>query len=451
MSPRSQRKTPTEEGHTAYGLFLQQAQQLPQTIIQYLHLFLGYRYDLEHLEAKTLPEATALSQQHGTHIRGVFLFLDQEIRPSSLTVLSQRGQIPLFLLVPASQVDLHRSRCRHLDKVFVYAWEELFCDSDYSLQQTIERELAQQGMDALPDSSEEIPSEQWQQEVRRRLERMDTLPTLPEIVLRLMRLLKDPQTTAEDLERLLSTDPSIVYRLLQVLRTPVFSGTRRDGKWTLKEAIVRLGLKQVGSLAQQIKLVNAFVRPEDSAFDLRRFWEHSVGCALIAERLYTRRLIRLPEPIEFDHYWVSALLHDIGKLILGFFFWPHFEQILKKQVRPETPFHWVEARMGHAITHEYLGRVLLERAQADADVVEVVATHNNVDRHPSALVCLIHIADNLCKDLGLGYLPHERGNYSASVLATVQLTADDMDILKIALDETLVGDIRDVVNQCMTG
>ncbi|MBT4504752.1 MAG: HDOD domain-containing protein [Gemmatimonadetes bacterium] len=397
-----------------------------------------------------MPEATALSHQHTTRIRSVFLFIDQEIRPSSLTVLNQRGQIPLFLLVPSSAVDIHRSRFHSLGKVFVYAWEELFKVSDASLQQAIETELGQAGLDALPDTSQEVPPEVWQKKIRQRLAEVNTLPTLPEIALRLMQLLKDPQTTVEELETLLSTDPAIVHRLLQVISTPIFTGTSGRKSWTLKEAIVRLGLKQVGSLAQQIKLINAFVRPEGSAFDLRRFWEHSVGCALIAERLCSRQILSLPEPVAFDRYWIAALLHDLGKLILGFFFWPHFEQILKKQSRPETPFHWVETRLGHEITHEYLGQLLLERAQVEAEVVEAVATHNSTGRRPGTLVCLIHVADNLCKDLGLGYLPHERGNYNSSVLATVKLTVEDMGILKTGLEETIVEDIQDVVHQCIS-
>ena len=60
------------------------------------------------------------------------------------------------------------------------------------------------------------------------------------------------------------------------------------------------------------------------------------------------------------------------------------------------------------------------------------------------------MSDNLCKDLGLGYLPHERGNYNSSVLATVKLTVEDMGILKTGLEETIVEDIQDVVHQCIS-
>ena len=56
-----------------------------------------------------------------------------------------------------------------------------------------------------------------------------------------------------------------------------------------------------------------YLRPENSQFNIRRFWEHSVGCAVIADKLYADKLIPMNAKIEFDLYWISALLHDIGK------------------------------------------------------------------------------------------------------------------------------------------
>ena len=50
-------------------------------------------------------------------------------------------------------------------------------------------------------------------------------------------------------------------------------------------ANIRLVLMADDQLKAQVKMMNAIVRPEESRFDLRRFWEHSVGCALICDRL----------------------------------------------------------------------------------------------------------------------------------------------------------------------
>ena len=52
--------------------------------------------------------------------------------------------------------------------------------------------------------------------MRERLEQLDTLPTLPSIVLHIMRLISDPKTTMAQLEELLSSDPAIVLKVMQV-------------------------------------------------------------------------------------------------------------------------------------------------------------------------------------------------------------------------------------------
>ena len=150
---------------------------------------------------------------------------------------------------------------------------------------------------------DELPYSTMHQQVERRLRSINTLPTLPEIVMRIMRMVNDPKTTTDELEQVLCTDPAIVMKLLQVIKSPVFAGTVQRGSWSLNEIIVRLGLKKVDAIAQQIKLINSLVKPEQSEFDRRRFWEHSVGCAMIADKLCTERLIPLRTKIELNDYW----------------------------------------------------------------------------------------------------------------------------------------------------
>ena len=72
-------------------------------------------------------------------------------------------------------------------------------------------------------------------------------------------------------------------------------------------------------------LMTSLVKPDNNLFDIRRFWEHSVGCAIIADRLYREKLVDFRTKVEFNDYWIGALLHDAGKLVLGFFFWDHFQ------------------------------------------------------------------------------------------------------------------------------
>ena len=46
-------------------------------------------------------------------------------------------------------------------------------------------------------------------------------------------------------------------------------------------------------IAQQVKQLNSLVKPQNSNFDINRFWTHSLGTALIADKLDSERLIPL--------------------------------------------------------------------------------------------------------------------------------------------------------------
>ena len=207
-----------------------------------------------------------------------------------------------------------------------------------------------------------------------------------------MRMVEDPQTSVEELEDLLTHDPAIVYKLLQVVNSSTFAGTANRESWPLQEAIVRLGRKQVGAIALQIKLMNSLVRPKESEFDLHRFWRHSVGCALIADRLVKDQALTLPQPVPFDSYWIGALLHDIGKLVLGFFFWGHFQELLEKMGTEKLSFREAEKAMGDFANHEFMGKILLQRSKVGGNLVDAVGAHDTADGELSPLLCLIHLA-----------------------------------------------------------
>jgi HD-like signal output (HDOD) protein len=194
--------------------------------------------------------------------------------------------------------------------------------------------------------------------------------------------------------------------------------------------------------------MNSLVRPNNSAFDLRRFWEHSVGCALVADRLVNENLIALPSPVNFNDYWVSALLHDIGKLLLGFFFWGHFEELLVQMTAERSTFREAEKELGDVGNHEYLAQILLLRSNATKEVVEAVGKHHTTGPSPGALVCLVHVANNLCVELGLGYLPDEPTRYSEAVLKNLKSTPEELYRLRETLGKPMVLQIKEIVNRC---
>jgi HD-like signal output (HDOD) protein len=419
-------------------------------LVKYLSLVLSYLYGLNIVMARSLAEASSLLLERGEEIRCVFLVHGQRLTSqTSINALSVRGQIPVFLLAPAAHLDHYRSLCEGQRNVYLYAWEEVAAPTARSLRQVIDDAFERNDIGGLFDGARHISYRVLQQRVQRRLRRLTTLPTLPEVVVRVMQAVNDPDTGNEQLEELLLSDTAVVHKLLQVVNTPLFAGTGQKERWSLGEGIIRLGRRKIGSIALQIKLINSLVKPEDSQFDLRRFWVHSVGTAMIADRIYQGRLVTMADWDACGEYWIASLLHDVGKLTLGFFFWSYFDRLQRLVGEADISFREAEVRLGDAATHEQVGQLLLIRAGLGRELVSAVGSHHDPGVLPGPLACLVHLANGLCQDLGKGYTADERGVYSPSVLQATALDESGLERLREDLSGAVAQDLEDLVSRCM--
>lgn len=435
-----------------YALIVQQQGKPQQVLVRYLTLLLNYRYGLDIVVVHKFVEAFSTIQKHRQRIRCAFVVQSRRIESrASIAPLSDEGKIPLFLLLPGSLIEEHRTLCHRMQNVQFCSWEKAFSHTGSSLHKVIAASFAELGIgDMLAETTALSPAES-EQRIQHRVEKLRTLPTVPELALRIMAMVEDPNTTVEELEQVVMRDPAVVHKLIQVINSTPFAGTTNRESWSLQEAIVRLGRKKVGAIALQIKLMNSLVRPQESQFDLDRFWRHSVACALIADKLCTGKHITLPEPISFDQYWIAALLHDIGKLVLGFFFWNHFEDVLEKMVQERIAFRQAELTLGDFANHEFLGKLLLLRSKVDGDLAAAVGAHHVLEDNPRPLVWLVHLADNLSKEIGLAYLPGAPPDYSPAVLESLRLDPQTVTELAQSLSAQVTAEVEELVKRCLHG
>ena len=441
------RNQPGQSGGEEFGLIVQQSGEQQQDLVKSLSLILNYVYGFNIILARTLAEATNLIAERGEGIRHVFAVQNQPVSEAEMAALGADGR-PLFLLLPELLVDTHQALARSREQVHLLAWESVSGHGDSGLRHWIEEAFAACGIGGLFDRAQFISYRALQKRVEKRVANLHTLPTLPEVVVRIMEVMNDAESAAEELEEVLRSDPAIVHKLLQIVNTTAFAGTGHRGEWKLKEAIVRLGRRKLGSIALQIKLINSLITPEESHFNLRRFWIHSVGCAHLADRIYSSNLVELNDDLGANQYWIAALLHDIGKLILGFFFWSYYERLDSLVTNAGMTFREAELRLGDTVSHQQVGQLLLMSAEMDEAIVKAVGSHHSPDALPSSLDCLLHLADNLAKDFGLGTQQGERGLYDDRVLRAVGLDAGGLDRLREGLGGTTVADIMDVVDRC---
>jgi HD-like signal output (HDOD) protein len=135
------------------------------------------------------------------------------------------------------------------------------------------------------------------------------LVTLPEVALRIARMVDDPTSSAADIGREISQDAALTARLLRVANSPAFG---QHGKIaTISRAITVLGIRQVRDLTVGLTAIRSFDGIGNELVTMESFWRHSVLCAVAAGQIADRR-----ERVRDDTSFIAGLLHDVGQLVL---------------------------------------------------------------------------------------------------------------------------------------
>ena len=380
-----------------YGLIVQQPGR-PQAILRsFIAPMLHFRYGLITLEATRFQEAAPAIREHSKSLRCAFLIQNEALRSDvGISGLNLMGKYPLFALVPESLVKRYEELCSKAKNAYVCSWEHAFNGGGPFLKEMVESAFKANGIGRPFESENGMSYTDLREDVEQRLGNLDALPSLPSVIRKILRMLSNPETTMDQLEAVLSTDPAMVQKIHEVVKSPVFAGSGQTGEITLKEAIVRLGLKEVGSIAMQVMVMNSFVEEAGSLFDFKRFWGHSVGTALAADKIYKSKIANFNSDISFQDYWVGGLLHDVGKLVIGMFFWEYFSRVMGETVLKGVSFREAERLIGDSCDHEQIGRLVLLKSDLGPEITEWVGSHDSPNGKPQPLHCLLHLANNLC-------------------------------------------------------
>ncbi len=134
-----------------------------------------------------------------------------------------------------------------------------------------------------------------------------TLPTLPEIALRIRQCEKDPNLDIIGLTRIIEQDPATTAQLLRIANSPL---VRREVKVAdLSKAISLLGMNYCAKVAISYSTRQLFNSKNPSSEEkMREIWHHSLNVACHCYVLASKAKL-VPEEA-----FLAGLLHQIGAL-----------------------------------------------------------------------------------------------------------------------------------------
>ncbi|MGP1309967.1 MAG: HDOD domain-containing protein [Phycisphaerales bacterium] len=272
------------------------------------------------------------------------------------------------------------------------------------------------------------------------IQEISHIATLPEITLRIVELVEDPTSTAQDLHAVISNDPALCSRVLKVVNSAFYGLPGQVG--SINRAIVLLGLNAVKNIAIAASLAKLFRGGEvNSHFSARKLWAHSSATATAAKLIADK--IRLGMP---DEAFLAGLMHDIGVMVEMQYDRHKLITVLEQLEIdaagvPTNDMLEIEGQVFNA-DHQDFGAGLCRKWKFPRSLALVTGYHHDPFALPEeerTLALIVYVADRLV-------IAAEESGYRLDIaddtimpeaLAELDLTQADLDEIAAALPEQL--------------
>ena len=253
-----------------------------------------------------------------------------------------------------------------------------------------------------------------------RLNSITTLPTLPEVVQKVQRMVFSGEGNAVGLAKIIEQDPSLAAKILQVANSGYYAAAGRIT--SVPTAITRVGFSEIGQIVVAASVIKCFERASN-LLDYKQFWRHALTAAHMAfTSSQISRAVYSKE--ERDVLYLSGLLHDIGILIYDQFFHEEFEVIMEYAEEKGVSYLEAERAVAPKETHAALGAALLEMWKVGSAAIDGVRFHHTPGKAPDkqkSISFTIHLSEYILCNSGLGSFEGFMTGQSGNILAELKI------------------------------
>jgi putative nucleotidyltransferase with HDIG domain len=231
------------------------------------------------------------------------------------------------------------------------------------------------------------------------IEQAYNLEPLPASAARLAGLVADPDSTLASITEVIRLDPSLTARVLRGANSA--RSAVRDPITTAHDAVIRLGRGTILSIAIG-GAARKHLQRAIPAYGLGEnvLWRHCVSAALAAESIgpFCKKAIP-PEA------FAAALLHDIGKLVLGRFLDAQTLSLLA-QAQAEGHLNPLQAESEILeVNHAELGGLIAQKWELPETIVQGITYHHQPEMGDAMICDIVCISNELAVATGLAKMP----------------------------------------------
>lgn len=241
-------------------------------------------------------------------------------------------------------------------------------------------------------------------------QQIESLPPLSDTVARVMEVINDPESSANDLVKAVLPDQAMCVAILKIANSVLYGRPKKVS--SVETAIMVLGFNEVQNIVLGKAALTAF-KPIMKKYEaeLKVFWDHSFTCGLAA-RIIAEHINQSP-----GQFFIAGLLHDIGKLAMLLAFGENY-QPAKWLVGYSSTARLEEEKETFKVTHDQIGSRLLQRWQFPNALINALYYHHVPRKAEKSMgfPMIIQMAD---------FLAHMNGEQERPDEQTLKTVLDD--------------------------
>jgi HD-like signal output (HDOD) protein len=265
------------------------------------------------------------------------------------------------------------------------------------------------------------------------IQKCSQIATLPAVVVQIIRIADDPDSSIDDLNKVIVNDPTLGVRILKLANSSYYGCSGRIN--SIDRALALLGLNAVKNIAIAASLVKLFrggkISPD---FDAKDLWTHSIAVAT-----GMGMLARQTGLVPADEAFLAGLIHDIGIMVEMQACGPTFVHMIEQLAVDESLTFRRAEEAAFGASHEAFGAGLCKGWNFSPSLQFATGYHHRPLKLAEAnrrLPTLVHVADVLAARTGLGYTRTvETDSVDPQLLSSVNLTEASLETVAQALPE----------------
>ena len=255
---------------------------------------------------------------------------------------------------------------------------------------------------------------------------IDSMPSLSITVSKILEVTKNPQTTAKDLNKVISLDPVLVGKVLKLINSAYYG--LQNKVTSLVTAIIMLGMNTIKNLALSTAVLGNMKRKSSfKSLNVDGFWRHSIAVGVLSKLIAEK--IGVPATRR-EEYFIGGLLHDIGKIPLNELFEESYMKVIRTADLKKAMLLDMEREI-IGITHTEVGKMIAVKWNLTEETLECLLRHHDPNMSSEQnykLVASVYAANIYCNENQIGFSgSRHTKSIEEHILTSIGITEEYLD------------------------